>query len=133
MEAIRRGETELRLVILSEYLDEHPQIQDASVQTSFRDIDFCSGVEFPKVGKIGGQRSALAEIREVSSQYCRLMNSGTSLSEDAKTALARARSLILEGEASCFLDRGGQIFKLYDRTAPARLLLLEAKAALVAT
>jgi hypothetical protein len=60
------------------------------------------------------------------------MNSGTSLSEDAKTALARARSLILEGEASCFLDES-QIFKLYERTAPARLLLLEAKAALAAT
>ena len=132
VKAIRRGETELRLVILSEYLDEHPQIQDASVQTSFRDIGFCSGIDYARWGESEVQRSALAEIREVSGQYWRLMNSGTSLPEDAKTALARARSLILEGEASCFLDES-QIFKLYERIAPARLLLLEAKAALAAT
>jgi hypothetical protein len=60
------------------------------------------------------------------------MNSETPLPKDVKTALAHARSLILEGEASCFLDES-QIFKLYERTAPARLLLLEADAALAAT
>ena len=55
------------------------------------------------------------------------------MAKDAKTALACARTLILEGEASCFLDWGeSRIPKLYERTVPAKLLLLEAEAALAA-
>jgi hypothetical protein len=131
-EAIRSGEIAFRLVMLSNYLDEHPQMQDASVQNSARDIGSSSGFDYRRWGESQVQRSALADISELSGLYWRLMNSETPLPKDAKTALARARSLILEGEASCFLDRS-QIPKLYERTGPARLLLLEAEAALAAT
>jgi hypothetical protein len=130
-EAIRSGEIAFRLVMLSDYLDEHLQMQGASVQTSAGDIGSSSGVDFHRWNKSHVQRSALANISEVSGLYWRLMNSETHLPNDAKTALARARSLILEGEASCFLDES-QIPKLYERTASARLLLLEAEAALAA-
>jgi hypothetical protein len=130
-EAIRSGEIAFRLVMLSDYLDEHLQMQGASVQTSAGDIGSSSGVDFHRWNKSHVQRSALANISEVSGLYWRLMNSETHLPNDAKTALARARSLILEGEASCFLDES-QIPKLYERTASARLLLLEAETALAA-
>ena len=75
----------------------------------------------------------MAAIGEVSGHYWRLMNSDTPLPKDAQSALARARPLILEGEASCFLDWGESwIPRLYERTGPARLLLLEAETALAA-
>jgi hypothetical protein len=133
VEAVRSGGIPLRLVMLSNYLDEHPPAEDASVRTGAWDLGSTSGVDFRRWGGSEAQRRALADIGEVSGHYWRLMNSDTPLPKDAKTALARARPLILEGEASCFLDWDESwIPRLYERTAPARLLLLEAEAALAA-
>jgi hypothetical protein len=132
-EAVRSGGIPLRLVMLSNYLDEHPPTEDAAVQTGAWDVGSTSGVDFRRWSGSEAQRRALAAIGEVSGHYWRLMNSGTQLPKDARNALACARTLILEGEASCFLDWGeSRIPKLYERTVPAKLLLLEAEAALAA-
>jgi hypothetical protein len=130
-EAVRSGEITFRLVMLSNYLHEHPPEKNASVQISAHDIGSSSGVDFRRWGASQAQRRALAEMGDVSSHYWRLKNSRIPLPEDADAALACARTLILEGEASCFLDES-QIPRLYERTSKAKLLLLEAEAALAA-
>jgi 4-alpha-glucanotransferase len=130
MEHFRGGEYPITPVSLSDYLEHHPPVAHAQVQTGTWTAGPTMGPDLPRWIGTAAQRTAVAEVNHLSGRYWDLRER---LAEAAARGvptgqcsldLAQARRLILEAETSCFLYWGeAWIPLLYQRTRPAALAL----------
>lgn len=122
VERVRSGESPVRPVLISEFLEHHRPAANAHVQTGAWNVADTSGYDFSQWAGSETQRKALEKIFEVSRRYWELDRSDLSL--EARNALGEARHLILESETSCFLFWGDSwVPQLYERTGRAEELL----------
>ncbi|HYN78528.1 MAG TPA: glycoside hydrolase family 57 [Lamprocystis sp. (in: g-proteobacteria)] len=139
MEHFRYGEYPITPVSLSAYLEHHPAVTYAQVQTGAWHAGATADQDLAQWGGSERQRSAMTDVRELSARYWDLRarlpdaRSDDGPAEPARAALDRARRLILEAETSCFLYWGESwLPHLYERTQPAALELDAAESALKA-
>lgn len=104
MENVRAGTTAIRPVSISEYLEAHPPVADAHVQTGAWNVAQTSGLDFSQWAGSPTQRAAIEELFAVSRRY-RALADGRAASA-ARADLADAHHLLLEGETSCYLFWG---------------------------
>jgi hypothetical protein len=131
MERVRRGDSALLPVALSGYLEQFPPTAQAQVRTGAWNVGSTSGADFSQWAGSEAQRRAGAAVNQVSRRYWDLYRHAARLDADARSALAEARTLILEAETSCFLFWGDAwIPQLYARTEPAERALDRAARAL---
>jgi hypothetical protein len=130
MEHFRGGEYPITPVALTAYLEQHPAVAYAQVQTGAWNVGSNSGQDLSHWGGSAAQRAAVAEVDRLSDRYWDLRGR-LPVDSAADDALDRARSLILEAQTSCFLFWGeAWIPHLYERTGPAASELDAVEAAL---
>jgi len=107
-------------VALSHFLETNPPTSQARVQTGAWSVGSTAGNEFSRWTGSQIQRKAASLVQDLSRRYWDIERRRASLGEAGRQALARARSLILESQTSCFLFWGDAwIPYLYERTVPA--------------
>jgi alpha-amylase/alpha-mannosidase (GH57 family) len=106
MEEVRLSEFPVIPVGLSDYLKRNPPSARAEVQTGAWNVGSTSGCDFTQWAGSERQKMAAGVIHELSRRYWDLRRREPELSDGGKRALEDARSLILEGETSCFLFWG---------------------------
>jgi hypothetical protein len=120
MERARAGDLAVMPVALSDYLAKNPPAAHARVQTGSWSAGFTSGFEFSRWTGSETQQKAAGVVQDLSRRYWDIKRRQNVLGEEGRRALARARSLILEAQTSCFLFWGDAwIPHLYKRTVPA--------------
>ena len=128
MRRARTGDYAIKPVSLTDYLADHPPTDEAAVRTGAWNVGSTSGFDLRQWAGSPVQRRAVETICGVSHRYWALERSGMTIPPGARTALDQARTLILEGETSCFLFWGDDwVSQLYDRTDPAVALLAKAE------
>lgn len=128
MECVGAGELELAPVCLSGYLEKNPPTSHARVQTGAWTLGSTSGEDFSRWTGSQIQKKAAGVVQDLSRRYWDIEHRSAALGEAGRRALARARSLILESQTSCFLFWGDAwIPHLYERTASADRDLAEAE------
>lgn len=128
MERVRAGEIELVPVELSSYLENNPPTSYASVQTGAWSVGSASGDNFSRWTGSEIQKKVACLVKDLSLRYWKIERRRAALSEAGRQALARARSLILESQTSCFLFWGDAwIPYLYERTSAADRELAKAE------
>ncbi len=124
MERVRAGNSPVRPVLISEFLDSHPARGEAHVRTGAWNVATTSGYDFSQWAGSSEQRRAIEKVFDVSRRFWAAGEWSGGLSGEARNALAAARQLILESETSCFLFWGDAwIPKLYERTGRVEELL----------
>lgn len=127
MEHVRSGESQVVPVALSRYLDKNPPTAHARVQTGSWSLGSPAGQEFVRWAGSDAQRKAAQAIRDLSQRYWDIKRSQADLGDEGRQALARARTLILESQTSCFLFWGeAWIPYLYERAVAADRILEQA-------
>jgi alpha-amylase/alpha-mannosidase (GH57 family) len=122
MDRVRAGAAPIRPILISDYLDLRPPLDEATVRTGAWNVGNTSGYDFSQWAGSDLQRKAIDKIFEVSRRYWDLAK--VPLAGEARRTLDEARHVILEGETSCFLFWGDAwVPKLYERTARAEELL----------
>lgn len=122
MERVRAGQTSIRPVLISDYLQEHPPEADARVQTGAWNVANTSGLDFFQWAGSPAQRGAIEELFRLSRRYRRL--AGAEVATPERVDLEDAHRLLLEGETSCYLFWGDAwVPRLYERTRRAGELL----------
>ena len=118
MEHFRGGEYPVTPVSIGDYLRDHPPVAQAQVQAGAWNLGSDSGFDFPQWAGSEAQRAAVEEVHRLSKRYWDLR--GRAPAGPLQEPLERARRLILEAEASCYLYWGDAwIPQLYERTRPA--------------
>jgi alpha-amylase/alpha-mannosidase (GH57 family) len=122
MDRVRSGSTQIRPILISDFLDRNAPEREAIVRTGAWNVGNTSGYDFSQWAGSDQQRRAIDKIFDASRRYWGLTK--TALPENARRTLGAARDLILESETSCFLFWGDAwIPKLYERTSRVEELL----------
>jgi hypothetical protein len=120
MERVQAEELALIPVGLSDFLEHNPPTAHARVQTGAWSAGSAAGDDFSRWTGSENQKKAVGLVQNLSRRYWEVERRNVALGEAARQALARARSLILECETSCFLFWGDAwIPHLYERTVRA--------------
>jgi hypothetical protein len=122
------GDVAVEPTAISEFLAAHPPTSEAEVRTGAWNVGSTSGFDLRQWSGSAMQRRAVETVCGVSNRYWALEHSGKTVPPAARTALDEARTLILEGQTSCYLFWGDDwVPKLYERTEPAAKLLAKAE------
>jgi alpha-amylase/alpha-mannosidase (GH57 family) len=122
IERVRSGDSPVRPVLLSAFLEEHSPQGEAYVRTGAWNVAETSGYDFSQWAGSESQRRALETIFDTSRRFWALRD--RELAPAARGKLEEARAVILESETSCFLFWGDAwVPKLYERTGRAQALL----------
>jgi alpha-amylase/alpha-mannosidase (GH57 family) len=107
LEGVKSGDIQIQPILLGEYLQEHPPVQEAA-RVGAWNVDSAPEGDFSRWIRSKTQREAVEAIRNASKRYWTLADPAnkTRLSADARSKLAKARDLILESETSDFLFGG---------------------------
>ncbi len=124
MEHVRSGEFPIRPVCLTRYLEQQTITAKAQVQTGAWNVGSTTGCDFSQWAGSEPQRLAVRTLQQLSARYHGLKARAGQSGGQVQADLEQARSLILEGETSCFLFWGEDwIPQLYERTDPADRLM----------
>lgn len=119
LEQIRSNSVEITPVRISDYLEDHPPTEYATVNTGAWNVGSTSGYDFAQWNGSGSQRKAIDELFKMSGRYWELKRRSLSPAEQVK--LAEARRYILDAETSCYLFWGeAWLPKLYEKLNEAR-------------
>lgn len=131
IQGVREGKIQIRPVLLGEYIRRQEHLPEAQVLTG--KWEFVSQTPFDLghwIGSSEAQRVAVTAIRKASARYSMLARRGGTMPDHLRSELKKARDLILESEASCFLVRGDSwVSRVYDRTRPAEELMAKVEGA----
>jgi len=113
---------------LSDYLARRPPTSRAQVQPGSWNAGSTAGNNFDRWAGSQSQKKAAGHIQELSRRYWDIKRHQPRLGDEGLGALARARSLILESQTSCFLFWGDAwIPHLYERLLTAECELARAE------
>jgi len=128
MERARVGELGVIPVALSDYLSRNPPTSRTLVQTGSWSAGSSAAYAFSRWAGSDAQQKAAGVIQDLSRRYWEIKRRQGGLGQEGRQALARARTLILEAQTSCFLFWGDAwIPHLYKRTVPADRDLAQAE------
>jgi alpha-amylase/alpha-mannosidase (GH57 family) len=128
MRRVQAGDIGVAPVSISEFLAAHPPATEARVRTGAWNVGSTSGFDLRQWTGSLRQREAVETVCAMSNRYWALEHTGRTIPPAARTALDEARTLILEGQTSCFLFWGDDwVPRLYERTDRAAALLAKAE------
>jgi alpha-amylase/alpha-mannosidase (GH57 family) len=131
MERARARSEPVEPICICDYLARHGAAGQSRVQTGAWNVGSTSGFDFSRWCGSEGQRRAVQALEQASSRLQWLETRAGPDHSRVGPGLERARSLILEGETSCFLFWGDVwLPQLYQRIEPAQRLLDQVQAAL---
>jgi 4-alpha-glucanotransferase len=124
IETIQSGETTIKSIKISDFLEKHPASEKASVKTGAWNVASTSGYDFSQWAGSGSQKKAIEDLFSVSKRYWELKKTENSLTDERKKKLKQARKILLEAETSCYLFWGDAwIPKLYEKLEEVNSLL----------
>lgn len=124
MEKIQVGETEVRLMKISEFIKRYPAKDSAFVRTGAWNVASTSGYDFSQWNGSETQKKAVRDLFDASSRYWSFKLGKAKLSGQRIQKLNEARRFILDAETSCYLFWGDAwLPKIYDKLNEANKLL----------
>jgi hypothetical protein len=122
MEEIETGRSGVQPISISDFVSEHPPMEEVYVHTEFLPLGAGPGVSHGTASH--AQTKAVEHIRALSARYQNLASGWKDFSAEDRKLLDEARTLILQAETSCFLAWGEEwLEKLYGRARQAESLL----------
>lgn len=122
MDMIKKRETKICPIKISDFLKKHPAKEETVVKTGAWNVASTSGYDFSQWNGAESQKRAIEELYKTSARFWKLKNS--KLPKEKKRQVEQARELILDAETSCYLFWGDAwIPKLYEKLSVANELL----------